>query len=129
MIDFSTRQIVLDVAGGGYQDLPSGMVGTPIERPVFAALLRRDGSIAVHSQADDLDNEVRKDIEANYFHELEESNKARKSSRGSGYSGMMGSMMGGGMMGGGRGGPHPVPARFPVQVQRPPPLRWGFAFA
>ena len=70
-------------------------------------LLRRDGSVVLHSQVDDLVNEVRKDIQANYFHELSLSNKKRKSSRGAGMmGGMMGGMnsggMGGGMMGGGR---------------------------
>ncbi len=102
MVDFSTHQIVLDVAGGGYQNLPSGMVGTAHRTARARGLAPARWIDGVHSQADDLDNEVRKDIEANYFHELEESNKKRKSSRGSGYSGMMGSMMGGGMMGGGR---------------------------
>ena len=29
LVDFSTHQIVLDVAGGGYQNLPSGMQGPP----------------------------------------------------------------------------------------------------
>ncbi len=72
------------------QNLPAGMVGPSIERPVLAGLLRRDGAMVVHSQADDLANEFRKDTEANYKHEMEESSKTRKSSQGSGYSGMMG---------------------------------------
>ena len=38
------------------------------------------------SQADDLANEVRKDIEANYSHEIEQSSKKRKNSQGAGYS-------------------------------------------
>ena len=79
----------------------------------FADLVRRlsdqpDGTIAVHSQSEDEVNEVRKDINATYIHEIKESDKERKSSQGSGYMGM-GSMMGGGMggrgmMGGGMGG-------------------------
>jgi hypothetical protein len=101
LIDFSSRQIVLDVVGGGYQNLPSGMLGPPIERPVLAALLRPDGAMVLHSQADDIGNEVRKDIEANYSHEIEQSSKKRESSRGSGYGGMTGGMMQQ-MMGGGR---------------------------
>ncbi len=32
-IDFTTHQIVLDVSGGGYQQLPAGFNGPPIERP------------------------------------------------------------------------------------------------
>jgi hypothetical protein len=101
-IDFSTRQIVLDAAGGGYQQLPEGMVGPLIERPVLSLILRPDGSVAVHNEADDMANEVRKDIKANYDHELAESNKERKNSVGFGMTGMMGRMMG--MMGGGMGG-------------------------
>jgi hypothetical protein len=100
-IDFNSRQIVLDVSGGGFQNLPAGLVGPSIERPAWAALLRRDGAMAVHNQAEDEFNEVRKDIASNFSHELSESGKKRESSQGSGYAGMMQGMMGGGMMGGG----------------------------
>ncbi len=103
-IDFTTHQVVLDVSGGGKPLLlPSGIVGPPITRPTLATLLRPDGSIAVHGQPDDVANEVRKDIEANYRHEIEQSDKKREHSSGSGMSGMMQSMMGS-MMSGGRGG-------------------------
>jgi len=105
-IDFNSRQIVLDVSGGGLQNLPSGMAGPSIERPAWAALLRPDtGAMVVHSQADDVVNEVRQDIESNFRHELEQSGKKRENSWGSGYGGMMQGMMGGmmrGMMGGRR---------------------------
>jgi hypothetical protein len=108
-IDFNSHQVVLNVSGGGLQQLPDGIVGTPIERPVLAVLLRPDGSIIVHNEADDLSNEVRRDIESNYRHEIDQSGKARSNSMGSGYAGMMGSMMGGMMgemmRGGRRGGP------------------------
>ncbi|MGP0068373.1 MAG: hypothetical protein ACLQGP_32845 [Isosphaeraceae bacterium] len=112
-IDFTTHQLVVDVTGGEMQLLPPGFVGTPIERPALTVLLRPDGSVAVHNEAEDLANEVRKDIDSTYRHEIEQSNKKRKNSQGSGYSSMMGGgmmgggmrgggMMGGGMMGGGR---------------------------
>jgi hypothetical protein len=101
-IDFTTHQIVLDAAGGGYQQLPAGMTGPIIERPAMALLLRPDGSVAMHQEAEDFANEVRKDIKANYDHEIAQSNKERKNSVGSGMMGMMGRMMG--MMGGGMGG-------------------------
>ncbi len=109
-IDFTTHQIVLDVAGGDLQLLPPGFVGAPFQRPALAALLRPDGSITVHSESEDLANEVRSDIESTYHKEISESSKKRKNSQGSGFSGMMGGgmmgggMMGGGMMGGGMGG-------------------------
>jgi hypothetical protein len=104
-IDFTTHQIVLDIAGGGKPLLlPSPLVGPPIDRPALATLLRPDGSIAVHGQPDDESNEVRKDITANYAHEIELSNKKREKgkSQGKGASGMMQGMMQS-MMGGGRG--------------------------
>jgi hypothetical protein len=107
-IDFNSHQIVLDINAnkktGGYQPLPSGMVGPPIDRPALTLLLRKDGYVALHSEANDVMNEVRKDIEANYKQEIKDSSKERRNSFGSGMMGM-GGMMGGGMMGGrGMGG-------------------------
>ena len=71
VIDFNSRQIVLDVVSnkktGGYQHLPSGIIGPPIARPALALLLRPDGSVALHNEADDEANEVRRDIDANYI--------------------------------------------------------------
>ncbi len=103
-MDFRTHQLVLDLDGGGFQNLPTGVTGPPVERPALAALLRPDGSMVIHTMMDDLANDFRKDVEANYDHELKESDKKREKSNGSGYAGMMGGMMGGmgGMMGGGR---------------------------
>jgi hypothetical protein len=101
-IDFGTRQIVLDSQGGDLQALPSGLVGPALRRPAFALLLRSDGSVIVHSEADDASNEVRKDIAANYQREIDQSSKKRESSQGIGGMGMMGGMMRS-MMGMGRG--------------------------
>jgi len=118
-IDFNSRQIVLDLYVNknrrdppplwGKQPLPPGFDGPPIERPALALLLRPDGSVVVHSEVDDLANDVRKDIKANYDYEIGQSTKQRKSSVGMGMMGMMGAMggmggMGGRMMGGGMGG-------------------------
>jgi hypothetical protein len=107
-IDFNSRQVVLDLIGNkksrGYQFLPTGFVGPPIERPVITLLLRPDGSVAAHTEADDIVNEVRRDIDANYKQEMKESaaGKRRERSTGMGMGGMMGGM--GGMRGGGMGG-------------------------
>jgi hypothetical protein len=108
VIDFNSRQIMLDVFAikktGGFQHLPAGFVGPPIARAALALLLRPDGSVAVHNEVDDESNEVRKDVYANYRHEIDQSGKKRESSRGMGYmGGMMGGMMGR-MGGGGMGG-------------------------
>ena len=98
-IDFNSHQIVLDVFAnkktGGYQHLPAGFVGPPIARPALALLLRPDGTVVLHNEADDEANEVRKDIDDNYKHELSQSTKKRESNMGMGMMGMMGSMMGG----------------------------------
>ncbi len=100
--DFTTHQVVLDASGGGFQALPGGINGPVIERPVLTLLLRPDGAVAVHQEAEDFANEVRKDIKSNYDHELAQSDKERKNSVGAGMSGMMGRMSG--MMGGSMGG-------------------------
>ena len=101
-IDFNTRQVVIDTAGG-LMALPAGMPGAALQRPALALLLKSDGSVMIHNEADDATNEVRKDIERNYAREIKDSTKERKNSMGSGYGGMMQMMMGGGM-GGGMGG-------------------------
>jgi len=120
-IDFSSHQIVLDVyvnkKTSGNQPLPPGFIGPPIDRPALALLLRPDGSVVLHGEADDLANDVRKDIEANYRHEIGQSTRKRSNSVGMGMMGMMGGMggmgrgmggmgrgVGGGMPGGGMGG-------------------------
>jgi hypothetical protein len=107
-VDFNTHQIVLDAAGG-QQPLPSGLAGGALDRPALTLLLRPDGSVLARSQAEDITNEVRKDMERNYAREIKDSNKKRENSMGSGYGSMMGGYgggmmgeMGGGRMGGGR---------------------------
>jgi hypothetical protein len=103
-IDFNTRQIVLDTSGG-LMGLPGGMPGAAVQRPAYSLVLKSDGSVLAHSEADDATNEVRKDIERNYAREIKDSTKERKNSMGSGYGGMMQMMMGGmGGMGGYGGG-------------------------
>jgi hypothetical protein len=108
-IDFNSRQIVLDIFANkktaGYQQLPAGFVGPPFVRPSSALVLRPDGTVVLHNEADDEANDVRKDIQNNYKHELSQSTKERKNSTGTGMMGMMGGRMGGmGGMGGMRGG-------------------------
>ncbi len=66
--------------------------------------MRPDGSVAVHNEADDTANEIRKDIWNNYRHEIEQSTKKRKKSSGTGIMGMGGGSMMQSMPGGGMGG-------------------------
>ncbi len=139
-IDFNSHQIVLDINASkktsGYQQLPPGFVGPPIERPALTLLLRPDGSVIVHNEADDIANEVRRDIDANYKHEIAQSGKERKHSMGTGMMG--GGMMGGmGMSGGGMGGgmllPHArIDTRNHSSLPRPtrtPSARGGSSLA
>jgi hypothetical protein len=87
-VDFNTRQIVLDVRGG-LHPLPPGFLGGPLENPALTLLLRPDGSVLARSQADDFNDEVRKDIQRNYEREVRESSRKRENSLGTGYGGMM----------------------------------------
>jgi hypothetical protein len=99
LIDFTTRQLVLD-ADGGWQAMPQGLPGGGLPRPATALLLRPDGGVMVREEADDRLDEVRKDIDSNYKREIKESDKERENGMGSGYGGMMGYGGMGGMMGG-----------------------------
>lgn len=107
-IDFNSRQVVLDAMGGD-QPIPPmpGMVGSRFEVPALSLVMRDDGSVVVRNQARDLHDEVRKDMEANYKRELEESGQNREMRAGQGMMGMgpgMGSGMGSGMAPPRRGG-------------------------
>jgi hypothetical protein len=85
-LDFTSHQILLDVIGEP-EPLPPGIPGAPLNVPVVALMLRPDGALVIHNQADDQINEVRKDMYANYQREIEESKKERQSSMGDGYRG------------------------------------------
>lgn len=101
-LDFTSHQILLDILGEP-TPLPSGIVGAPLDVPVVALMLRPDGALVIHNEADDDVNEVRKDMFANYQREIEESKNERQSSMGDGYRGR-GGRGGGGRGRGGRGG-------------------------
>ncbi len=89
-IDFNSREIVVDATGGIVPLPPIGAGNAPIAMPATSLLVRPDGAVVLRNQADDLYDEVRKDTDANYKRELEESDKARENSTGSGYESMMG---------------------------------------
>ena len=100
LIDFNSRQIVLDV-DGGWQPMPPGFPGGGLLRPAMALMLRPDGAVIVRDEADDFNDPVRKDIESNYKRELDASTKERTSSMGGSYGDMMGAGSGMMEMGGG----------------------------
>jgi hypothetical protein len=89
-IDFNSREIVVDASGGNVPLPPIGAGNAPISMPATSLLVRPDGAVVLRNQADDLYDEVRKDTDANYKRELEESDKARENSTGGGYESMMG---------------------------------------
>jgi hypothetical protein len=100
LIDFNSRDVVLDTGGGVKPLPPVGASGGAFNVPALSLLVRPDGTVVLRNQAFDTHDEVRKDIDSNYKKEVAESTKKRESSTGYG-SGMMGSMMmGGGMRGG-----------------------------
>jgi hypothetical protein len=98
-VDFNSRQFVLDSIGGQLPAPKSLKSTAPFDEPALALLLRPDGSVAVHSQASDISDPVRIEMDKTYKQELKDAGRRRP--RGGGMS-----MMGGsGMMGGGRSMP------------------------
>ncbi len=98
-IDFNSRELVVDTAGGFQPITPVGAVGAPLDVPALSMMLRPDGSLMVRNEIFDYPDPVRKDIDENYKREIKESGKTRETS-----NGMLGgsSMMG--MYGGSAGG-------------------------
>jgi len=96
-VDFNTRHLVLDSAGGTQPLPPIGVNGNTFDAPVLSLLVRPDGSVVARNQALDLQDEVRSDIVNNYEKEKKESGKRRDNSYGESM-GMGSMMMGSGMM-------------------------------
>jgi len=93
-VDFDSHTLVLDTTGGS-QPIPRE-VGVPgrLEEPVISLLFRPDGTVVLRNQVNDVQDDVRKTIDANYKRELAESGKKRESSLGNAAGpGMMMNMM------------------------------------
>ena len=105
LVDYNSRQIVIDATGGPQPISGVGANGAPLDVPALSLMLRPDGTVMIRNQVFDYSDPVRKDIADNYKREVEESGKARESSTGGGMGGGYGGMMGGGggMRGGGGG--------------------------
>lgn len=95
-VDFNSRQVIVD-AMGGPESPPVNFKGLPpFVVPAISLALRPDGLVAVHSQARDVPDEVRVEMESNYRKALKDSGKKREPMGGmGGYGGSGGS--GGGM--------------------------------
>jgi hypothetical protein len=83
-IDFNSHQLVLDVMGGD-QPIPALGPGTAGKLPVpaISLVVRPDGTVVVRNQANDLHDQVRKDMESNYKRGLKDLEKKKSESRGS----------------------------------------------
>jgi len=91
-VDFNSRQLVLDTAGGPQPITQVGVNGGPIDAPALTLLMRNDGSVVLRNEAADAPDPVRRDMAESYLREVKESGKRRESSMGmmGGYGGMPG---------------------------------------
>ncbi|MDX2035768.1 MAG: hypothetical protein SFX72_03895 [Isosphaeraceae bacterium] len=89
-VDFNSRNVVLDTLGG-LRPVTPALGGGSFEVPIVSMLVRPDGTVTVRSQAFDVSDEVRADMDANYRQALKDSSKRRQPGMmdGSGYGGMM----------------------------------------
>ena len=91
-IDYNSRQIVIDTMGGT-EPPPSGLKNAAqFEVPALSIAMRADGIVVVHSQANDVADEVRIEMDSSYKRALKNSNRKREP----GMMGMMGSSGGSG---------------------------------
>jgi len=102
LVDFTSRQFVLD-AMGGIHPLPRIGINGSFEVPALSLLLRPDGAVSVRTEAHDVPDDLRQDVDRNYKKEVSEAGKrkGRQSSLGV-NAGMLGFPGGGGF--GGAGG-------------------------
>ena len=94
-IDFNSRAIVLDTFGGSRKLPDIGLDRNQFVVPAVALLVEPDGSVVVRSQAHDISDGVRKDMESNYNQAIADSGKKREVGSGSRMPGS-GSGSGGG---------------------------------
>jgi len=82
-IDFNSHQLVLDVMGGD-QPIPPLGPGTAGKLPVpaLSLVVRPDGSVVVRNQANDLQDQVRKDMANNYNRGLKDVERKKNEVRG-----------------------------------------------
>lgn len=102
LVNFNSRQLLVDSIGGLEPVNSLGLVGPPLEVPALALLLRPDGSVSIRSQSNDASNDQRRFARETYA--LATSDQKKDKSQGSmmGLSGSGGGGQGGGAMMGGR---------------------------
>ena len=83
-IDFNSRSIVLDAAGGRYRIPEMGLERNQFTVPAVALVVEPDGAVVVRNQAIDKGDEIRQDMEANYTQAIKDSGKKREKGNGTG---------------------------------------------
>jgi hypothetical protein len=92
-VDFNSHQVVLDVMGGDQTIPPLGPGATGrLSVPALALVVRRDGAVVVRSQANDVHDQVRKDMADNFARELKAAEDEKKKKNQPGATGSMGPM-------------------------------------
>ena len=78
-IDFNSHQLVLDVMGGDQPIPPLGPgTGGRLSIPALSLVVRRDGAVVIRNQANDVHDQVRKDMADNFDRELKAAEEAKK---------------------------------------------------
>jgi hypothetical protein len=78
-VDFNSHQFVLDVMGGDQPIPPLGPgTGGRLAVPALALVVRRDGAVVIRSQANDVHDQVRKDMADNFARELKAAEDEKK---------------------------------------------------
>ncbi len=77
--DFNSHQVVLDVMGGDQPIPPLGPgTGGRLAVPALSLVVRRDGAVVIRNQANDLHDQVRKDMADNFFRDLRTAEEEKK---------------------------------------------------
>ncbi len=95
MIDFTSRQVVLDTSGGNRSLNTVGMAGASFDIPAMAVVMRSDGLMIIRDQARDTYNEDMRQLKEIYDQILKDADAGGKKPPETmgGYGDMSGSMM------------------------------------
>ena len=78
-IDFNSHQLVLDVMGGDQPIPPLGPgTGGRLSIPALSLVVRRDGAVVIRNQANDIHDQVRKDMADNFARDLKTAEEEKK---------------------------------------------------
>ena len=85
-IDFNSRSILLDAAGGRKRLPELGIPRNSYDVPALALILEPDGNVVLRNQAYDANDDVRRDMDLNYKQALTDSGKERGKGASNGMS-------------------------------------------